>query len=359
MKLKYVLPVLSILGAVFMGGCQKDNDPSPEPAVSPTVISADPGNNVTGVARNTEVNFEFSVAMNPATINESTFIVKQGATTVPGTVTYSGQTATFVPSSTLAASTAYSATITTGAKDLNGQALGSDVVYNFTTGGSSSTLAVVNLGASGTYVILAKTAITNIATSAVTGDLGLSPAATSYATGFALTSATGFATSSQVVGKVYAADMVSPTPTNLTAAVNSMLTAYTEAAGRPTPDFLALGAGNIGGKTLAPGLYKWTNSVTLPTSVTISGSPDDVWIFQIAGDLTASSAVNVILAGGAQAKNIFWQVAGTVSLGTTSHFEGVILSKTGITLKTGASINGRALAQTAVILDKNAVTEPQ
>jgi hypothetical protein len=274
-------------------------------------------------------------------------------------VTYSGQTATFVPSSTLAASTAYSATITTGAKDLNGQALGSDVVYNFTTGGSSSTLAVVNLGASGTYVILAKTAITNIATSAVTGDLGLSPAATSYATGFALTSATGFATSSQVVGKVYAADMVSPTPTNLTAAVNSMLTAYTEAAGRPTPDFLALGAGNIGGKTLAPGLYKWTNSVTLPTSVTISGSPDDVWIFQIAGDLTASSAVNVILAGGAQAKNIFWQVAGTVSLGTTSHFEGVILSKTGITLKTGASINGRALAQTAVILDKNAVTEPQ
>ena len=93
-----------------------------------------------------------------------------------------------------------------------------------------------------------------------------------------------------------------------------MITAYNDAAGRPSPDFSELGTGNIGGKTLAPGLYKWTNTVTLPSDVTISGSANDVWIFQIAGNLTMSSAVNITLSGGAQAKNIFWQVAGTGNL---------------------------------------------
>jgi hypothetical protein len=153
--------------------------------------------------------------------------------------------------------------------------------------------------------------------------------------------------------------MADPTPINLTTAVNNMITAYNDAAGRTSPDFLGLGTGNIGGKTLTPGLYKWTNTVTVPTSITISGNATDVWIFQIAGDLSTSSAVNVVLSGGAQAKNIFWQVAGQVTLGSTSHFEGIILSMTGITLQTGASVNGRLLAQTAVVLDANAVTQPQ
>jgi hypothetical protein len=153
--------------------------------------------------------------------------------------------------------------------------------------------------------------------------------------------------------------MASPTPVNLTTAVNNMMTAYTDAAGRPSPDFFELGSGNIGGKTLVSGLYKWTNTVTLPSTITISGSSTDVWIFQIAGNLTVSSAVKVILKDGAQAKNIFWQVAGQVTFGTTSHVEGVVLSMTGITFQTGASMNGRALAQSAVILDKNTITKPQ
>ena len=138
-----------------------------------------------------------------------------------------------------------------------------------------------------------------------------------------------------------------------------MLTAYNDAAGRPSPDFSELGTGNLGGKKLSPGLYKWTSTVTMPSDVTISGGANDVWIFQISGDLLMSSAVNVTLEGGAQAKNIFWQVAGQATLGTSAHFEGIILSKTGITLQTSASVNGRALAQTAVILDSNAVTGPQ
>jgi hypothetical protein len=354
MKIKNVLPVLIMLGAVLLGGCGKDNDPNPN--APPSVVSTNPNNNATGVARNSEVIFKFSKAMDPATINSSTFIVMQGAIVVPGTVSYSGKTATFTPTAAFAVNTVYTATITTGAIDLGGRPLEANIVKNFTTGGNSSALTKVNLGGAGDYVILAKTTITNIATSAITGDLGLSPAATSFYTGFALTNATGYATSTQVVGKMYAANMASPTPINLTTAVSNMQTAYTDAAGRPTPDFLALGTGNIGGKTLTPGLYKWTTAVTVPTNVTISGGADDVWIFQVAGNLTVSSAVNVTLAGGAQAKNIFWQVAGTVALEANSHFEGIILSKTNITFKTGASITGRALAQTSVILDKNTVT---
>ena len=354
MKLKNVFSIIAMLVIVFMAGCKKDN-----PSVTPTVTSTDPLNNVTGVPRNQVVAFTFSEAMDPLTINTSTFTLMQGTTAIPGSVTYSGTTATFTPTNTLAAATTYTATITTGAKNLTGNSLAANSVWSFTTGGTTSALAVVNLGAAGNYLILAKTAITNIATSALTGDLGLSPAATSYITGFALTNATGYATSSQVTGSIYAADMAAPTPINLTTAVNNMITAYNDAAGRPSPDFSELGTGNIGGKTLIPGLYKWTTAVTIPSDITISGSATDVWIFQIAGNLTMSSAKNITLSGGALTKNIFWQVAGTASLGTTAHFEGIILSMTGITFQTGASMNGRALAQTAVVLDKNVVTKPQ
>ena len=92
--------------------------------------------------------------------------------------------------------------------------------------------------------------------------------------------------------------------------------------------------------------------------VTLSGGPDDRWIFQIAGGLLMASAKSVVLAGGARAENIVWQVFGSVEIGTASHFEGVVLCQTDINLRTGASVNGRLLAQTAVNLDQNDVTEP-
>jgi hypothetical protein len=324
----------------------------------PLVNLTDPLNNMTGIARNKSITIQFSEAMESTSINTTTFSVKQGSNVVAGAVVYSGTTATFTPTNALNALTMYTATITTGAKDLGGNALASNTSWNFTTGGSTATLATVNLGESGNYVILAKTAINNISTSAITGDLGLSPAATSYVTGLSVTNATGYATSAQVTGKIYAADMATPTPINLTTAVNNMVTAYNDAAGRTSPDFTELATGNIGGRTLAPGLYKWTNTVTIPSQITISGGPNDIWIFQIAGNLSVSSAVNVTLSGGAQAKNIFWQVAGQATLGTTVQFQGTILSMTGITLQTGASITGRALAQTAVILDGSAISNP-
>jgi hypothetical protein len=134
--------------------------------------------------------------------------------------------------------------------------------------------------------------------------------------------------------------------------------AYDDAAGRVQPDFVGLGAGQIGGLTLAPGLYNWSTGVLISKDVTLSGGPDDVWIFQVAGTLNQANATHVTLAGGALAKNIFWQVAGAVTLGTTAHFEGVILAKTMIAVNTGASVNGRLLAQTAVTLQMNAVTQP-
>lgn len=223
---------------------------------------------------------------------------------------------------------------------------------------STSGPAAVSLGTSGNYVILAKTSIANTPTSAIEGDMGISPSAASFITGFGLTAATGFATSPQISGRIYAADMVAPTSGNLTIAVENMITAYNDAAGRPSPNFIELGTGNLGGKILTPGLYKWSSSVTMPSDVTISGGPNDVWIFQIAGNLNASAGVKIKLAGGAQAKNIFWQVAGYAIFGTNAHFEGVILSKTGITFQTGASLKGRALAQTAVILDANRIIQP-
>ncbi len=355
MKFSKSIQLLSLLSIFLVAGCKKDhNDPAP----SPKVASTSPANNTLGVARNNAITISFSTAMDPLTINSSTVIVTQGGVVVPGTLTYSGTTATFTPTNNLLALTMYTVTVTTGAKTAAGIPLASNSVSSFTTGGTTTSRAVVDLGSAINYVILAKTAINNSSTSNVTGDLGLSPAATSYITGLAITNATGYATSAQVTGKLYAADMAAPTPINLTTSVNNMITAYNDAAGRTIPDFVELGTGNIGGKTLTPGLYKWTNTVTAPSSVAIAGGPNDVWIFQVAGNLTISSAINFTLSGGAQAKNIFWQVAGTVNIGTTAHFEGVIMSMTGITLQTGASLHGRALAQTAVILDSNVVTQP-
>jgi hypothetical protein len=216
----------------------------------------------------------------------------------------------------------------------------------------------VALGDAAGYAILAQSAISNVPTSAVTGNLGLSPAAASYITGFVLTRAGDRWTSPEVAGAAFAADNDPSTPAALTSAVADMGTAYEDAAGRLAPGYTNLGDGAIGGRTLVPGLYNWTSTVTIPADVTLSGGAEDVWIFQIAGDLTMAAAQRMTLAGGAQAKNIVWQVAGVVELGATAHAEGIVLSKTAIHMGTGASINGRLLAQTAVTLESATVTEP-
>jgi len=242
-------------------------------------------------------------------------------------------------------------------------AVGTDVDANgcpVTTPPPATGPAPVVLGTAGYFVILAKSGIDTVPNSVVTGDIGVSPIDSTAITGFSLIldASTTFSTSTQVTGMVFAADYTPPTPTNMTTAISDMETAYTDAAGRPTPDFTELGAGDISGLTLVPGLYKWGTGVLISTDVTLSGGADDVWIFQIAGGITQASASSVILTGGALPKNIFWQVFGAVAIDTNAHFEGIILCQTEITLSTGASINGRLLSQTAVTLDQSTVTQP-
>ncbi|MHB8121249.1 MAG: ice-binding family protein [Desulfuromonadaceae bacterium] len=221
--------------------------------------------------------------------------------------------------------------------------------------------APVNLGTAGNFVILAKSAVSTTGTTAVVGDIGVSPSAASYITGFSLIAdATNtFSRSSLVTGKIYAANYAAPTPAMMTTAVSDMELAFADAAGRTSPGFTELGGGNVSGMTLDPGLYKWGTGVLITSAgVTLEGGANDVWIFQIAQNLTVNNSAMITLSGGAQAKNIFWQVAGQTTLGTAVNFKGIVLSKTLISMNTGTIMNGRALAQTAVTLNATAITAP-
>jgi hypothetical protein len=222
-------------------------------------------------------------------------------------------------------------------------------------------LAPVPLGWAGNFAILSKAGITTTGDTAIAGGgIGVSPITSTAITGFTLTmhSSNTFSTSSQVIGRVFASNYASPTPSMLTTAVGHMQTAYNNAAGRLNPTAINMGGGNIGGLVIPPGLYKWTTGVIVPGNVVLSGNKDAVWIFQIAGTLNIANGKKVTLSGGAQSKNVFWQVAGATTLGTTSFLTGTVLGKTGIVLKTGARLNGRALAQTNVTLDANAIQRP-
>ncbi len=330
-------------------------------STTPTVLSNIPLNGALGVPLNGSISATFNVAMDPTTLNTSTFTLAlvSGFGNVAGIVTYANSTAVFLPSSQLMSNSTYLATITTGAKSTSGIALAANYAWTFTTGNTKAPGLPVNLGAAGNFVILSKAGISTVPASAITGDIGVSPIKATGLTGFTLTAdpSNVFATSTQVAGKVYASDYAPPTPTNLTTAVLDMQLAFTNAAGR-APDVTELGAGNIGGLTIAPGVYRWGTGLLIPTNITLTGSATDVWIFQVAQNLTLSPTVKVLLAGGAVPKNIFWQVAGSVEFGTTAHGEGVVLCQTAIALRTGASINGRLLAQTAVTLDSSTVVQP-
>ena len=323
-------------------------------------------NSANNVVTGTVVTADFGQVMNPATINSSpagtlsTFtLTDTSGTNVSGTVAMNAANtaAAFTPTaSALTPNTTYTATITTAATTAAGAAMSNSKVWRIRTKPAPSTgQAPVNLGAAGTFAILSKSGITDVYASAITGNVGASP----------ITGAAILLTCAEMkTGMIYSVDAAGPLPcrvtdaTLLTAAVGDMQTAYTDAAGRKLPDFTELGGGQIGGLTLVPGLYKWGTGVLISTDVTLAGGPNDVWIFQIAGTLTQASATRVILTGGALAKNVFWQTAGVVAIGTAAHFEGVVLAQTMIAVKTSASANARLLAQTAVTLEMNDITEP-
>ena len=309
---------------------------------APTVISTSP---VLAVAVDSSVAATFSKAMDPSTITTSTFTLYQGATSIAGTVAYAGITASFKPSSNLAINTTYTATITTGAKDLAGNALKSNFVWQFSTATSTSSCSQtsVALNTAANFAILAGSSVTNTGNTNVTGDVGVSPG----------TAIVAFPPGT-LTGTKHAGD-----PTAVQAQAD-LTTAYNDAAGRTLCPISV--AGNLGGLTLAPGLYKSTSSLEISSgdlTLDAGGNSNAVFIFQISSTLTTTSGRQIILANGAQAKNIFWQVGSSATLGTTSVFQGTIMAYASITITTGATLNGRALAQVgAVTLDTNTVTKP-
>ena len=308
----------------------------------PLVSSTSP---VVAVAVTGNISGTFNEAMDPSTITGSTFLLKQGTTPVSGIVSYAGLTATFDPASALAANTTYAATITTGTKDLAGNALASNFAWSFTTSTSSSACSQggVALGSAAGFAVLAGSTVTNTGATTVTGDLGVSPG----------TAVTGFPPGT-VVGTIHAGDPAAA------GAIANLTIAYNDAAGRTLCPVSV--AGNLGGLTLTPGLYKSTSGLEISSgdlTLDAQGNSSAVFIFQMASTLTVTSGRQVILAGGAQASSIFWQVGSSATLGTNSTFVGTIMADQSISLNTGATLDGRALARIgAVTLDTNTVTKP-
>jgi len=315
-------------------------------ACIPTVVSVAPTNLAVGICPNTLLVATFSEAMNPATINTTTFTLTASATplvAVAGAVTYNASiyAATFTPTNPLALNTSYTATVTTGAQGLAGDSLASNYVWTFTTSPTACN-ATVPLGTACMFGILAATpAVANSGPTIVTGDVGIWPAS----------SITGFPPGT-LTGTEYAGDAVAQT------AQGDLTTAYNYAAAAPGGAILTA---DIGGQTLAPGVYKTTSaqpSLGITGNLTLSGN--GVYIFQIVSTLTtAANNSDVILSGGATAQDVFWEVGSSATLGTTTTFAGTIMAQASVSLDTGATLNGRALARTgAVTLLSNPVNVP-
>ena len=348
-------------------------------ATNPTVVSASPGSGATNVATTTRsstnvvsakvLTATFGEAMNPATIISpaTTFTLRNNTlgVDVPGVVTMnaSNTVATFTPGvANLNAATSYTATISVAAKNAGGTAMPNPIAWSFTTAAVLTTgQAPVNLASAGNYVIFSNTAVTSVFPSLVNGDIGTA------GTG---ANATITCPELAVTRKIWTVDATYADATCNTisaplvgVAAGDMAAAITDAKGRTIPDFTNLGAGTIGGFILAPGLYKWTGAagVTIDnTGVTITGGADDVWIFQIDSNFTVQNNAFITLGGGAQAKNIFWQVGGVAGAVIESgvNFKGVILADTGITLDSASVVLGRLYSNPAITLKTNTITPP-
>jgi hypothetical protein len=350
----YKIWFTALLLLSFAAGCgDPDKTAVPGPATPPTVTFVTPPNGLTLVCPNAAIiSATFSKAMNPATINTTTFTLSgPGGVSVAGAVTYvvATNTATFTPTAGLAASTTFTATVTTGAADTFGNHLAANFVSTFTT--SAVCLPPPPIGPPlaslcSVGILGATPVVSNVGPTNVTGDVDIFPAA----------SITGFPPGT-LTGAKHTADGVAQT------AQGDLTVAYNNAAGAPGGAALTA---DIGGQTLAPGVYKATTTLGITGDLTLNGSSNGVWIFQVGSALTTAAGTTggipnsrVILTGGAQAKNVFWQIGSSATLGTQSIFAGNIMAQASITLGTGATLNGRALARTgAVTLDSNPVNVP-
>jgi len=321
-----------------------------------------PDQPATGVPINAVVGLTFSVPMDPATIIAG-LTLWDGTTAVPGTVTYSGTTATFTPTTPLVAGHTYTIKLT-GAKDLNGITL-ADTNWTFITAtAASSGPAVVDLKTATRFGILAYTAVTSNgggASKINNMDVGIYPGALSQITGFPPATVVG--------GVIIGANSPEPAPADLRQAKLDLVAAYDQAAGATSPTPILVPAG-LGGRTLGPGIYKSASSMKLENgNLTLNGGANDVWIFQIGSELIITGGAsgtygNIILTGGAQAKNVFWQVGTSATIGDYTQFKGTVMAMTSITMGTGATAVGRMLARNgAVVLTStntvvNSITKP-
>jgi hypothetical protein len=344
----------ALLLAVITVGCgdSDKNVGSPgSPLTSPTVVAPSvlPPNLSAGNCPNVVIIAVFIKMMNPATINNSTFTLTGPSGGVTGNVTFDPltNTATFAPVAPLALNTTFTATITTGVKDQFGIGLAANFTWSFMTldGACPGPPPVPSLTAGG-FKVLAGSTVTSTGPTTITGgDLGLSPGS----------SVTGFPP-----GLLIAPAIMHVTDPIAAQAQLDLTAAYNFAAGvvLPAPQVLP---GNLSGLTLAEGVYKTSSSTGLlaPGALTLIGNANSVFIFQIGSTLTTGTSTMVVLGPGVLAKNVFWQVGSSATLGTSSSFAGTIMAQASITLGTNASLQGRALARTgAVTLDSNVITDP-
>jgi hypothetical protein len=366
------MPLLVAIAAAGFGRPAAAELSQPIDPTAPTVRSSDPGDGARLLDMYGMVTATFSEAMDPATITAATFTLKNGPDPVPGAVTLKGAVATFAPTGTLSAQTSYTATITTGARDLAGHGLAAPFRWSFRARTASDTNRP---RVSSTVPVQAATGVTVGTRPTATFSERMVRATITEAT-FTLRqgpdTVAGTVSSTDTVAifapsdplrddAVYTASIsngvrdlagngpaatftwtfttgtasaAGPRPV---AAVADMAVAYADAAGRTAPDVTDLNGGEIDGMNLGPGLYRWRTGVLIPTGVTLAGKANDVWIFQIANNLTVADGATVTLSGGAQARNVFWQVGGKVIIGATATFEGTILSRKLVTMNSGTA----------------------
>ncbi len=315
-------------------------EPAPD-STAPEVTSMSPYDTETGVSASVSITGIFSENLDPLTVTETTFTLMGGAGAVAGTVSATGNVATFLPSASLEGDTQYTATLTTGITDQAGNALTLAQTWSFSTG-----TATVPLGTAEAFVILTTSGITVGAGTTIDGDIGVSPNTSATLIGLALVpdGSGTFATSPAVTGRAYASDYLAPTPDMLIAAVNDMHAAYSDITERAGA--VSLANGELGGRIITPGLYEWNAAVAINTDCTLNGGPDDVWIFRINGAMSMPTSITVHLTGGAVPDNIFWYTVGAVSLGAAAHLEGIVLASAAVSLGAGATVNGRLFADT-------------
>ncbi len=324
---------------------------------APKVISTDPSNNTLNIPLNKIITANFDMPMDPLTVDNTTFTLRRGTNSILGTVSYSGTTATFTPTSDLVLNATYTATITTGAKNIAGIPLANNHVWTFSTGASGSAQGV-NLGSAEQFGILAGVGVSNNAGFSEIHDLnvGISPGVRS--------SVTGFPPAIVVNGAIYASDDSAAVAAMLSLAKQHLVDAYLFAEGATSPAPATV-SGDLGGTTLAPGIYKSTSTLLVQSgnlTLDAQGDPNAVWIFQIASDFTTVGGAggSIILSGGAQAKNVFWQTGSSATIGDNTIFKGNVLALTSITMNSNATAEGRMLARngSVVMTSTNIITKP-